>query len=757
MKIYSLLISVILITSSVFVSTLKAQEFDEKPAEPLQGTWYSSSSVYKGDAPQSVNPIIAGLISQVCSDSIRSTIQHMQDYGTRFLLLDNRKIIANWIADRFRSYGYTDVKLDSFLIYVSGDTTWQYNVVCTMAGSSAPDEVYVVGGHYDSFCAGNPFEVAPGANDNATAVAATLEMARIIKKDNFQPEATIKFTLFAAEELGLFGSWYDASQAYEAGEDVRMMLNMDMISNNPDSSNQVKIYRYYGVEWAGNLAADIFIRYTDLEVFYPANLAAGGSDSYPFWAYGFPVFYLEEMNFSTNWHQLSDTIGNCNIDYCANITRGCFAVLLDQQFLPYPQGVTAFSSPQNVTITWSPTQNANVMGCNVYRSVESGTNYEKINTSFVTDTFYADVTPLKGKEYFYIIKAVNDSLEESLPSEEVHGARFAFTDTLLVVAGLRDNNTTPDSIVQYYKAVLDTIPFKWRDHTPSKPIDLGTLSQHKNVLWLLNSIEFDYPDERLGFNLVSFFENGGNLMFAGFNPTRFLAQNSGYPTQFTDNYFINRYFKVDSVNRKMSSFMYRSYPVADDFDTLRVDTNKSMINNFPGELNSIEVFSPTPEGKVIYRFDSHFPPSSAQGAMQGKAVGLEYIGDDFKTILLSFPLYYLDTADARKLMKYVMTEKFTHPVGIVPPEPTEKNLELVNYPNPFSGETALAFRLYRSSDVTLTIYNMQGIEVSVLVNRRFEKGSHIIKFSSGNLPSGVYQAVIQTPASVSSRKMLLIR
>jgi hypothetical protein len=143
--------------------------------------------------------------------------------------------------------------------------------------------------------------------------------------------------------------------------------------------------------------------------------------------------------------------------------------------------------------------------------------------------------------------------------------------------------------------------------------------------------------------------------------------------------------------------------------------------------------------------------------MQDKAVGLEYMGDDFKTILLSFPLYYLDTADARKLMKYVMKEKFTHPVGITPPETTGKYPGFVNYPNPFTSETTLAFSLNQASEVTLTIYNIQGKEVSVPVRRRFDKGPNTIKFSSGNLPSGIYQAVLQTPVSVLSGKILLIR
>jgi hypothetical protein len=133
------------------------------------------------------------------------------------------------------------------------------------------------------------------------------------------------------------------------------------------------------------------------------------------------------------------------------------------------------------------------------------------------------------------------------------------------------------------------------------------------------------------------------------------------------------------------------------------------------------------------------------------------MGSGFKTILLGFPLYYLDTADARQLMKYVMTEKFTHPVGIATTETTGKFPEFVNYPNPFTYETTLAFSLDQSSDVNLTIFNMQGKEVSVLLNRRFEKGINTIKFASGNLPSGVYQAVLHTPTTVLARKILLIR
>jgi hypothetical protein len=742
---------------------LKAQDFDENPSYPLKGSWYSDHPSFRGNKTMNTDPLITQLISQVNADSIKATIQHMQDFQTRFLLLESRKSIAEWIISKFKSYGYLDVKIDSFINYLNWngifiDTTWQYNVVCTQTGSSAPDEVYIAGGHYDSFCSGNLYELAPGADDNATAVAATLEIARIMKKNNFQPQATIKFILFAAEELGLFGSRYDAGEAYLAGEDIRFVLNMDMISNNPDSVKAVKIYRYYGVEWAGDIAADIFDRYTNLDVFYPQNLAAGGSDSYPYWIHGFPVIYLEEMNFSPNWHQPSDTIGNCNIEYCAEITRGALAVLLDQQALPYPQGVTAKSSPQNVTISWKPTRNARVSGYNIYRSEEPGTGFTQINTTLVTDSLFPDLTTMKGKEYYYHIRLVNDSLYESPPSAEVHGARFSFTDTLLVVACQLGNKTTPDSILQFYASVLDTIPFKWHDLNQTNKLDLGTLSQHKNVLWLLNSLEYDYPDDYLGVNLVSFFENGGNMMFAGFNPSRYLAHNATYPYKFSDQYFISYYFKVDSVNRKINSFMYRAYPVADEYDTLRVDTNKSMVASLPGELYNIEVFTPTTEGKVIYRFDSHYPSNTSQGYMQGKAVGLEYMGDDFKTILLSFPLYYLDTMNARDLVKYVLKYKFTHPVSLPGPVANHNSpLILQNYPNPFKDQTTLSFTLTGRSFINLSIYNMHGSLMTTLLNQQLEKGSYTIRYSTGSLSPGIYQAVLKTPQAVTTRKMMLVK
>lgn len=761
MKTISRLLS-ILISLLFIIPVIQAQEFDEKPSEPVLGTWYKENPLFTYDAKRTTHPLIINFISQVSSDSIRSTIQKMQDFGTRFMLADNRKDVATWILKKFQSFGYTDVKIDSFLNYVNWqgifiDTTWQYNVICEVTGNSAPDEVYIAGGHYDSFCAGDPFVIAPGANDNATAVAATLEIARVMKKNDYQPEATIKFILYGAEELGLFGSRYQAQKSRENGEDIRYMLNLDMVSNNPNNRKDVKIYKYIYFEWAANLAAEVMENYTDLNVFFPSTIVATGSDAFPYWLNQFPVAYLEEMDFSPNWHKLSDTIGNCNIDYCAEITRGACAILMDQQFLPYPQGFNAMSTKENITLRWRPTNNSNVAGFNLYRSEQSGSGYSKLNSVPIKDSIYLDQEIPAGKQYYYTLKVVNDSMEESPSSQEVFGARFAFSDTLLVVACLQGDQLTPDSIFQFYQSVLDTIPFHWFDMNVSNPLDLGPLSRHQNVLWLLNSFNFELLTDTLAFSMSTFFENGGNMFFSGFTPTKYLARNSHYPQKFTEQFFINRYFKVDSVNRKINSFMYQSYPEEAGYDTLHVDPGKWMEKTLPGELYNIEVFTPAPGGKIIYRFDSHYDSTSTMGAMQGKAVGLEYMGNDFKTILLSFPLYYLDTTDAKNLMKYVMKNKFSHPTVIPVTVDNGEHGFLQNFPNPFREMTTLCFSLPEPGNVVLSVYNSQGTMVSSILTGKMDKGSYTMNYAAGNLPAGIYYVVLKTSGTVLTRKIVIVK
>ena len=79
-----------------------------------------------------------------------------------------------------------------------------------------------------------------------------------------------------------------------------------------------------------------------------------------------------------------------------------------------------------------------------------------------------------------------------------------------------------------------------------------------------------------------------------------------------------------------------------------------------------------------------------------------------------------------------------------------------NYPNPFNPETTIDFSVKTGCHVTLKIFNLRGREVAVPVNRQFEPGLYKVKFSSRNLPSGLYFYAIRMKDFYSVKKMVVL-
>ena len=80
-----------------------------------------------------------------------------------------------------------------------------------------------------------------------------------------------------------------------------------------------------------------------------------------------------------------------------------------------------------------------------------------------------------------------------------------------------------------------------------------------------------------------------------------------------------------------------------------------------------------------------------------------------------------------------------------------------NYPNPFNPSTTIKFELPKSSVVRLSVYDILGREVAVLVNERREAGVYEVKFDGSNLASGVYFYRLTAGDFVSTKRMLVLR
>jgi Zn-dependent M28 family amino/carboxypeptidase len=186
---------------------------------------------------------LRALLRELDQRRIQATVEKLVSFGTRHTLSVQddpvRGIGAarDWIFAQLQSYaaasaGRMTVEKQSFIQPVSSRIpvpTEITNVIATLRGDSSPERVYVVTGHYDSRVTDvlNGTSDAPGADDDASGVAAVLEMARVFATRH--TEATIVFAAVAGEEQGLYGSDFMAKQMKAAGTDVQAMFSNDII------------------------------------------------------------------------------------------------------------------------------------------------------------------------------------------------------------------------------------------------------------------------------------------------------------------------------------------------------------------------------------------------------------------------------------------------------------------------------------------------------------------------------------------------
>lgn len=276
------------------------------------------------------------LNNEISADTLESLVAWMQAMGTRFALSGNHRDVAVQIKNRFIRFGYNNAKLDSFWINRTYRTInyqqWQYNVVASLKASSVSDSLCVIGGHYDNILnTGDPFTIVPGANDNASGVAAAMEIARVMKKNDYSPRNTIEFITFGSEELGLYGSSSYATDARLSSKKIKLMLNNDMIAYQPGKNQQDWIVNIIDYKNSHNLrteAEQMCSRFTVLK-FKNDTTYNKQSDSYPFFTNGFKAIFFISNYLGPNYHTLNDLVENCNFEYCREIVKISCALLVD--------------------------------------------------------------------------------------------------------------------------------------------------------------------------------------------------------------------------------------------------------------------------------------------------------------------------------------------------------------------------------------------------------------------------------------------
>ena len=210
-----------------------------------------------------LNPTVTTLVGEISPERIERTIRALAAFETRHTLSetesDTRGIGAarRWIKRELESCSSDagDRLLVEFDEYIEPPGRRMpravkiVNVVATLPGTDpqAHARLLVVSGHYDSR-AGDVMDAtssAPGANDDASGVAAVMEMACVMARHRF--EATIVFLAVAGEEQGLLGSNHWAAKARRQGLHVDAMITNDIIGspvgeNGERDAHQVRLF-----------------------------------------------------------------------------------------------------------------------------------------------------------------------------------------------------------------------------------------------------------------------------------------------------------------------------------------------------------------------------------------------------------------------------------------------------------------------------------------------------------------------------------
>jgi hypothetical protein len=233
------------------------------------------------------------------------------------------------IFKQFNRYG-----LNPYLDPFSYNNSTYYNVVATHPGATRPEDIYVLGAHFDSVN-------NPGADDNGSGTAGVLEAARVLSQ--FEFEATMVFIAFDREEQGLHGSRAYA-QAH-TDDNILGMISLDMIAYNGSGSNRARVYgRTMSNSLKQDLIGAISLYGNKLEA---ADFGAlGASDHAPFQDEGFQACLLIEYDSNPYYHTLSDSVDTAGyIDYAfaTNMVRGAVGYLATEAVaIPEPAGVSIF-------------------------------------------------------------------------------------------------------------------------------------------------------------------------------------------------------------------------------------------------------------------------------------------------------------------------------------------------------------------------------------------------------------------------------
>jgi len=409
------LLKILVLTLAVCLSNLAAAQQSPTTPPPPPPVAVTEVDVQ----PNSPDPQIVAALKQVSSERIQATIEKLVSFKNRSTLssTDQEMIsqglgvtaAAKWIQSELESYskacgGCLQVKTDSFIQPVATRVptpTPLTNVYAVLPGTDPENakRIFLVTGHYDSRNSenNNTRDPAPGANDDGSGTAVSMECARVLSQYKFP--TTLIFLTVAGEEQGLDGAKHFAQMAREQGWELEGVLNNDIVGGNttpgdmqqrkdtvrvfsegvPDAAKPEDITRLKNIGGENDSTSRELARYirSSAKEYLPSNFQpllifrrdrfGRGGDHTAFNEEGFGAVRFTEFREDYNHQHQNVRVENgieygdlpkfVDYRYVANVARTNAATLASLASAPAPPAnvhIDTRMQTNNTTLTWEP-------------------------------------------------------------------------------------------------------------------------------------------------------------------------------------------------------------------------------------------------------------------------------------------------------------------------------------------------------------------------------------------------------------------
>ena len=334
-----------------------------------------SEKIDEKSESMAVDKFIESQVDLVSKSNIERWINSLTSFHNRHSKSVYNHQVASWLKKELEISGYKDkdkIKYDEdrdkykdvvFFHQFKENGLELKNVICHKQGET--NKIILICGHYDTILGDNIEDTvsrAPGANDNASGVAAILEIARILFSVNLKH--SIRFVLFSGEEQGLRGSEHYADAITKKNEDLALLINLDMIGipdyheikttiekenmivqhnfsaikktiqidvdkkfENQPSCNEIKENDEESDRY-GTIMEQMALNYTDIK---GKKGSVYSSDYCPFEARGYVVIGAYDQSAepdNPHYHSCSDVPANLDMEFLTSVSKMVLSTIL---------------------------------------------------------------------------------------------------------------------------------------------------------------------------------------------------------------------------------------------------------------------------------------------------------------------------------------------------------------------------------------------------------------------------------------------